>query len=300
MKKKDYNSYLLVELIIIVLKVFAGVFGHSMALLCTILYDVVGIITTYIAINCKEETTKGRMIGTAFYSFIVCLLALALIFISFKSKIFKPSLLILIFLLLCLVLGYVVTIYNTNRNYNKKEGLLGLSSRNSNINLILYIVVLASIILSKLRGLWGFFKYSDRIGVVIICLFTIYYGLRILLRSFRKLEDKVEEKVSQKITEEVNKCKEVKNITKIEILSNGGIRRINVDLKLQPSLAQVDLITFIVTLQDYLLKYSDLVTVNLVKHASRSGAKKSAGNSRGSNSKKSTKKKSTKKKNKKR
>ena len=102
------------------------------------------------------------------------------------------------------------------------------------------------------------------------------------------------------ITEEVNKCGEVKNITKINILSNGGIRKIDIDLKLQPKVKLVDLITFVVTLEDFLLKYSDLVSVNLVKHVNRSGARKNARNSGSTNSKKSTKKKSTKSKSKKR
>ncbi len=300
MKIKDFRNYLIMEFIIISLKVLAGVFGHSLALLATILFDVVVIVTTFIAFGSKEETTRLKMVGTAFYSFIVCLLSILYVYLTFKSKIMKPSLLILIFLLLCLVLNYVITVYKSNTSYNKKEGLLGGSNKNSSVNIIMYIVVLASVILSKWGSLWKVLKYSDRVGATVISVFTIYYALRILVRSFKFLEEEQEEKLTGAITEEVNKCSEVKNITKINVLSNGGIRKIDIDLKLQPKIGLTDLITFVVTLEDYLLKYCDLASVTLVKHVNRSGARKNARNSGSTNSKKSTKKKSTKKKNKKR
>ena len=300
MKKKDYNGYLIMDFIIIGLKLLAGLLGHSLALLSTILFDVVVIITSFIAFRSKEKTTRGRMVGTAFYSFIVCLLSILYVFITFKIKIMKPSLLILIFLLLCLVLNYVTTVYKSNVSYSKKEGILGGSNKNSSVNIIMYIVVLASVIISKWGSLWKQLRYADRIGATIVSIFTIYYALRILVRSFKFLEEEQEEKLNGVITEEVNKCKEVKNITKINILSNGGIRKIDIDLKLQSSIGLTDLITFVVTLEDFLLKYCDFASVNLVKHVNRSGARKNARNSGSTNSKKSTKKKSAKSKSKKR
>ncbi len=300
MKKKDYNGYLIMDFIIIGLKLLAGLLGHSLALLSTILFDVAVLITSFLALKGKETTTRGKMIGTILYSFILCLLSILNIFIVYKTKIWNPSLLILIFLLFCLVLGYVVTVYKSNASYNKKEGILGGSNKNSSINIIMYIVVLASVILSKWGTLWKQLRYADRIGATIVCIFTIYYALRILVRSFKFLEEDQEVKLTGVITEEVNKCNEVKNITKINILSNGGIRKIDIDLKLQPNIGLTDLITFVVTLEDFLLKYCDFASVSLVKHVNRSGARKNARNSRGSNSKKSTKKKNTKAKSKKR
>ena len=300
MKRKDYTTYLVMDFIIIGLKILAGVFGHSLTLLATILFDLVVIVTSFLAFKSKEETTRGRMVGTAFYSFIVCLASMCYVYVTFKMKLMKPSLLITIFLLLCLVLNYVITVYKSNMSYNKKEGLLGGSNKNSSVNIIMYIVVLASVIISKWGSLWKALEYSDRVGALIICIFIIYYALRILVRSFKFLEQEKEEKITGDITEEVNKCSEVKNITKINILSNGGIRKIDIDLKLQPSIKTTDLITFVVTLEDFLLKYCDFASVNLVKHVNRSGARKNARNSGSTNSKKSTKKKSTKKKSKKR
>ena len=300
MKRKDYSSYLIIDLIIIVLKALIGVFGHSLALLSTIVFDIVVIITTFIAFRSKDKTTRGRMVGTAFYSFVVCLIAILYLYITFKFKVMSPSLLIIIFLLFFLVFNYVVTVYKSNISYGKKEGILGISNKNSTVNILMYIVVLASIILSKWGKLWKVLKYSDRVATIIVLCFIVYYALRIMVRSFNALEETEEEKLNKVITEEVNKCGEVKNITKINVLSNGGIRKIDIDLKLQPKVKLVDLITFVVTLEDFLLKYSDLVSVNLVKHVNRSGARKNARNSGSTNSKKSTKKKSTKSKNKKR
>ncbi len=296
--KNEYKTFIICDLIVIIIKFLAGYFGHSLTLLSTIIYDIVAMFTALLALKAKEENKKGKSIFTSLYAFILILLSICMVYLSFQIKPWKPSLLILIFLLICVVSNYIITVYKSNTSYLKKEGVLGYSSKNSNTNMILYIVVLATIIISKFRGLWKYLIYIDRIGVIVVALFLTYYALRILLRSFKNMEDE-EEKITQTINEEVNKCKEVKNVTKVSINHLGGIKRIDLELKLQDQIALTDLITFVVTLEDFLLKYSDLSSVRVVKNANRKVVRKVARNSGSTNSKGSTKKKNTKKKNKK-
>ena len=298
-KENEYKSFIICDLIVIIIKFLAGFFGHSLTLLSTIIYDIIAIITSLIALKAQPESSKGKAVFSSLYAFIIILLSIGMTYFSFQLKPWKPSLLILIFLLICIVSNYVITVYKTNTSYVKKEGMLGYGNKNSNINIILYILVLGTTIISKFTGLWKYFKYVDRIGVVLVSLLLIYYALRILLRSFKKMED-MEEKITQTLNEEINKCKEVKNVTKVGINHLGGIKRIDIELKLQEALALPDLITFVVTLEDFLLKYSDLSSVKLVKNANRKVVRRIAGNSGSTNSKGSTKKKNTKKKNKKR
>ena len=115
MKKKDYNGYLIMDFIIIGLKLLAGLLGHSLALLSTILFDVAVLITSFLALKGKETTTRGKMIGTIFYSFILCLLSILNIFIVYKTKIWNPSLLILIFWKSLFVMSLVIVfVFPTN------------------------------------------------------------------------------------------------------------------------------------------------------------------------------------------
>ncbi len=295
-----------------ILKGLIGIVGGSLTLVSTIIYDIFSNITSILALKAKEETKKSTSIFTSIYGFIIVLVSILIVYLTFNIKIMKPSLLILIILLFALVCNYVITAVKTNNSINKKEGTLGISNRNSNINMILYIITTISIIMTKFTKFFKFFKYSDRVGVILIAILIAYQGIRIILRSFKHMEETEEEELKKTINEEVNKQKEVKNVTGVTINSLGGIKNINVSLKLQDNKSLPDLITFVVTLCDYLLKYGDYASVTLVKNVSRKGvrastkktsskgAKTNAGNSRSTNSKKGTKKKNTKKKNKKR
>lgn len=296
---KKIRSFIICDIVVILIKLIAGYFGHSLTLLSSIIYDLFIIITSLLAAKANSEKVKTRSIFTSIYAFLIVLVAMGMIYIDFKLSILRPSLVILVFLLICIITNYVVTVYKTNSSYMKREGLLGYSAKNSNINIIIYIITVATIILSKLKGLWKYFVYADRLGVILISLLLIYYALRIIIRGFKNTEE-IEEKITQSINEEVNKCKEVKNVTKVDINDLGGIRRIDLDVKLQDGIILTDLITFIITLEDFLLKNSDLASVTLVKNVNRKVVRKNARNSGSTNSKGSTKKKNTKKKNKKR
>ena len=311
-KKNEYKAYLICDLIIMLLKGLIGIVGGSLTLVSTIIYDIFANITSILALKAKEETKKSTSIFTSIYGFLIVLVSILIVYLAFNIKIMKPSLLILIILVFALVCNYVITAFKTNSSLNKKEGTLGIGNKNSNINMSLYIITAISIIMYKFTKFFKLFKYSDRVGVIIIAILIAYQGIKIIIHSFKHMEDTEVEDLKKIINEEVNKQKEVKNVTGVTINSLGGIKNINVSLKLQDNKSLPDLITFVVTLCDYLLKYGDYASVTLVKNVSRKGvrastkktsskgAKTNAGNSRSTNSKKSTKKKNTKKKNKKR
>lgn len=324
-KKNDYKTYLICDLIIMALKALIGIVGGSLTLVSTVVYDLFANITSILALKAKEETKKSTSIFTSIYGFIIVLVSILIVYLAFYIKVMKPILLILIILLLALVCNYIITVVKTNTSMNKKEGTMGIGYKNSNVNMALYIITAISIIMYKFTKFFKYFKYSDRVGVIVIAILIASQGIKIIVNSFKHMEDKEEEDLKKTINEEVNKQKEVKNVTGVTINSIGGIKNINVSLKLQDKQNLPDLITFVVTLCDYLLKYSSYASVTLVKNVSRKGvrasakksatkktttsptkkttkkgAKTNAGNSRGTNSKKSTKKKNTKKKNKKR
>ncbi len=314
-KKNEYKSYLICDLVIMVLKGLIGIVGGSLTLVSTVIYDIFINITSILALKAKEETKKSTSIFTSIYGFIIVLVSILIVYLAFNIKVMKPSLLILIILLFALVSNYIITVVKTNSSVTKKEGTLGIGNKNSNINMSLYIITAISIIMYKFTKFFKIFKYSDRVGVILIAILIAYQGIKIIARSFQHMED-TEEELKKIINEEVNKQKEVKNVTGVTITSIGGIKNVNVSLKLQDKQSLPDLITFVVTLCDYLLKYGNYASVTLVKNVSRKGvrastkkstktntnkgAKTNAGNSRSTNSKKSTKKKNSKKKNKKR
>ena len=119
------------------------------------------------------------------------------------------------------------------------------------------------------------------------------------------MED-LDEEIEKEYLLEIGKREEVKYVSKVQVNSFGGLRSVECDLDLREGISMIDVNTFVVNLQDYLLKLGESVTVNLIeakkarKKPKVRSKKQDARNSRSGNSKKNTKKKNTKKKNKKR
>ena len=147
-------------------------------------------------------------------------------------------------------------------------------------------------------------KYADRVGVVLIVLLVIYKAFRIIKNSFGYLEG---EELKKVVEDEITSREEVKKIERILVNSFGGVRHITIDILLNERISMVDINTFVITLQDYLLKFGDVVDINMINGVEKKKSKprvrslkQDARNSGSGNSKTNTKKKNTKKKNKKR
>lgn len=299
---KEVKTFIIVEVILAVLKALAGWLCNSYAMLASCLFEIVLIICSLFVLKNKDNK-KYKGIITSFVGIIIVLLGFGIIFISMINKVMNVSWLIILFLIVGMLLRYIVGCIYSNISYQKRGGLLGYANINSNMDFYMTGIVLATLILSKLSKLVEAFKYADRIGTVIIALFIVWKGIKVIRNSFHQMEES--EAIYISYEKEINDRSEVKKIVSIKASEFGGLTKLRCNLILNNNLTMLDLNTFVVSLQDYLLKIADVVEVKLqeeliVKKPKVRSLKQDARNSGSGNSKANTKKKNTKKKNKKR
>ncbi len=300
---KDVKKIIIVDLIILIIKLIGGILCHSYTMLASMILEI-GIILVSLFLYKKSDNKKYKGIISSLIGFILILACLFLIYYGLVNEIKKTSWLIIIFVLLVVIVRYITSCFTTNISYQKKEGLLLIGKINSSIDFVNYGVVLGALILTKLGKWIKIFKYGDILGMIIISLLVIYKGIKIIVNSFKYLEDKNNLDVSNYVTE-IEKNKEIKSVEKLEMTSFGGFNYAHLNIILKDSVSMIDVNTLVLNIQDYLLKISDMVRVNLVKKtvvrkAKVRSKKLDARNSGSGNSKTNTKKKNTKKKNKKR
>lgn len=301
---KKIKNFIIFDFIVLVLKVCGGLLTHSYTFLASGIFDGLLIISYLLACG-KNNNNKLKGVFTSIFGLLVILSGLSIIFVSFTNDIKRTSLFLIIFILLTLICRYLITCFYTNSSYQKKKGLLTHSYMISNYDFYSYGVIIIAMILMKISKWVDILKYADRIGTILISALIIIKGFKIIKNSFNYLED-LDEEVEEEYKKEINSRDEVKGVSKLEVSSFGGLRSVNCDIALKDGISMIDVNTFVVNLQDYLLKLGDVVTINLVeakkvrKKPKVRSKKQDARNSRGGNSKTNTKKKNTKKKNKKR
>jgi divalent metal cation (Fe/Co/Zn/Cd) transporter len=300
---KKIKNFIIFDFIVLLLKVVGGIVTHSYTFLASGILDVV-LIISYLVI-CKKDNNKIKGILTSIYGLLIILSGLSIIFVGFITEIKRTSLFLIIFIILTLICRYLITCFYTNSSYQKKKGLLTHSYMISNYDFYSYGVIIVAMVLMKVSKWVDVLKYADRIGTILIAALIIIKGFKIIKNSFNYMED-LEEIIEKEYLLEIGKREEVKYVSRVDVFATGGLRAVECDITLRDGISLIDVNTFVVNLQDYLLKLGDVVTINLVeakkmrKKPKVRSKKQDARNSRSGNSKKNTKKKNTKKKNKKR
>lgn len=302
---KEIRAFIISELIIIILKVLGGLITSSYTMVASAIFDVTLLIIMIIMTG-KKENKKGKGIISSIIGFIFILFGIGVIFLSAIIERGRVSLWVLLFLLLAIIVRYLVSCIYTSSGYQKKMGLLSVSLINSNVDFYNYGVIVGSLVLSKISKWVDILKYADILGTILIAVLCIYKGFKIIKNSFNYLEDN--EELEKDVTAEIEARDEVKKVHSLSYLSYGGIRESNCVLVMNDGINMIDLNSFVVTLQDFLLKSSDVVKIDLIEDKKKVVKKKTkvrslkqdARNSRSGNSKTNAKKKNTKQKNKKR
>lgn len=303
---KEVKTFILVDFVVLIVKLLGGFLCHSTTILASAIYDVALILVSLLTLEVKDNN-KVKGIVSSLVGFIIVLLGIGVVFFSFIHPYEKTSLFIILFVLLSLILRYVVGCFYTNVSYQKGKGLLNYGRVQSTVDFIGYGVILGAMILSKLSR-WGrIFKYADAVGTIILAIFVVLKGVKVIRNSIWYLEEK-EFLVSDEVKTEITNRSEVKKLDSLEVQAFGGIKKASCNVVLNAGISMVDINTFVVTLQDYLLRVADVVKINLISPSKGKtktktkvrSLKQDARNSRSGNSKTNTKKKNSKQKNKKR
>lgn len=258
---KDKKSMIIVCLVILIIKIIGGIFTNSYTLASSAILEC--ILLTYFLLSNKKENKKGYGILTSFIGLLFIIISIGLLFISIIKEPTKPSYFIILFIIICILAKYAVTSFRINTTYNRKSGLLATNNINSNLEFYIYGVVLGSLILCKLSHFFKILRYGDKLGTFLITGVAIYYGLRLIVHSIKFMEDK-EVIISESYKEQITARNEIKRLDSININNFGGLITSQATIELKEGISLVDINTFAVTLEDYLLKISDVTEVRLI------------------------------------
>lgn len=299
----EVKKYIIASLVILAFKVLFGILLNSNTLLASGILEIIFIVFNLLGTVTKDNK-KYKGLFTALLGIVFTLLSAGVVFYSIVSDINNPSWLIILICFLILFVRYTVTCFGIINTYNRRKGTLLVGNVNSSLEFIVLGVILGSLIVSKLGYFVNVLKYGDVLGTIVISLISSYYGIRLIVNSMKYMGDK---DINKSIDEnEISKQKEVKKVQAIKVFNFGGLRRINVSLILNDGINITDISTFGMSLQDYILKHSDVAVVELydqyqvVNKVHVRSKKEDARNSGSGNSKTNSKKKNTKKANKKR
>ena len=301
---KEMKVYIVVDIIIFLLKVVGGFLTHSYTMMVSGVYDLMLVIGTII-VSTGHKSNKGLSIFTICLGILSLSSAGGLVALAWTRDIVKTSLWVILFVVLSLLLRYIVSCFYTNISYQRKRGLLSYGNIVSNLDFYNYGVILLALVLMKISKWVAWLKYADRFGTALLSIMLIVRGFKLFKNSFECLSGK-ELKVSEEVITEIKERKEVKGVGKINLRYYGGMRSVRCEVVLRDGISMVDVNSFVVTLQDYLLKLADSVRINMVdkefvpKKAKVRSLKQDARNSGSRNSKKGSKGKNNKKANKKR
>ena len=297
---KEVKSFIVANIIILLLKVLAAVVCSSTVLLMTGLYDLLLIISSILVYK-KKDNKKYKAVFTSLLGLLFVMMAVGIIFSSFIFDVRKTSLWIFLFIFIFVIVRYIVGCFYTNKNYASRKGILAYGNMISNTDFYMYGLAILSLILIKCSKWLEILKYADRALTIGLSLFVFCKAIKLIVNSFKVLEGK-EKFVDEDYIKEISDRSEVKRVDNLSIQSFGGIRCGVLKINLNNGISMIDINTFMITLQDYLLKISDVCMVVMSENKISNAYKKvsaNARNSRSGNGKTNTKKKNTKKKNKK-
>ena len=298
--KRSIKKFIVANIIVMLLKVIASYVCKSYTILVSGLYELL-LIFSSLFVNGNKDNKKYKTILTSVLSFLFIIGSIGLSFLSVISSYNRSSLFIILFVVIALLVRYVVSCFNTNSVYSKKEGIIAYSNINSNLEFLHYGVIIGAMILSYIGKWFDICKYGDKIGTILISLIVIIKSVKILANGFKYVQDQ-DLVINDDVLNELKNRKEIKKVNSISYNNFGGFRKINLVVEFSDNLSLIDLNTFIVTLSDYLLKFAEVIHVELVKKKENIYKKviRNARNSRSGNSKANAKKTNSRKKNKKR
>lgn len=299
---KKFNRVLF---LVVLIKILGGLLTHSYTMITSSLLELLLLIISKMAVI-KGEDTKSKRVLTTIVGMIMILSSISLVVFSIMNHASIVSAWIILFAVLTMIAKYMSSCYYTNVSYRRKSGVLSYGNLNSTLDFILFAIFIITMILSKCSKWLEILKYADQLGVILVSGFIIYKGIKIIINSVKvKNEEKINTIVEAYKTE-ISSHKEIKRVERLSLVNYGGINYAKCGIVLSEGITMIDANTFVITLQDYLLKIADVVKIDLIdpnikpKHIKVRSLKEDARNSRSRNGKTNSKKKNSTKKNKKR
>ena len=170
---------------------------HSLSDLST---DVIAIIGNKMSLKPADKEHpfghgKTEYITSMIIGLIIIILSLGIINSVFHKEITIPNILIIVVSIFTITSKFILASYISKKGKLYNNNILIASGKESKSDVYSSIFVLISILLMQFSNQINIFKYADIVGTIIIALFILHTGYRVLMDNISIL---LEEQVNDK------------------------------------------------------------------------------------------------------
>ena len=235
---------MLINTFLIILKLIFGFIGRSKTLISDSIHSLTDLTTDLVGIigntlshkpaddmhpygHGKLEYLTSIIVGT-----IIIFLGLSLVVNSITSEASNPSKIVVLVSIITIIIKYLYSSYMIRFGKRENNNIIITSGHESLADSLTSILVILSYIFSKLTNYNNIFKYSDSVFSIIIGIYIICVGLKILKDNInniigKKIDDK---DYLENINNIILNNKNVKRIKKLNVMMYGSYNMANIHL----------------------------------------------------------------------
>ena len=242
---------IIVNLSLSILKIVIGFIGKSGALLADGMHSLSDFGTDFFAIagtffsnkpadknhpyghgNIEYLTSIGISIG-------IIIVGLSIIYEAITRNVVIPSILVIFVSLFTIIAKYLLASFILRKGKEYNNHILIASAKESNMDVISSIVVLASSILIQFSDKLSILKYSDKISMFIIGIFIIIVGISILKENISLILGKQvdDEEMKKNIEKILLKHENVHGVIRFILIKFGPHYKFSCTLKMEEDLS---------------------------------------------------------------
>src|SRR5574344_183656 len=256
-------------------KVVMGVIGNSMALIADGFQTFSDLSTDLMAIltdskendkNYPYEHSKRENVANLIVSLAIIFLGLFIIYKSQFKSILIPNILLIVISLFTIIDKFLIVKYLKKKSIKYNDEMIGINAKESRLDAISSIVVLVSIVLMNLSNNYEPLKYSDIIATIIVGIFIVISGFKVLEDSLTGLLGKVEVDLDYqtKLDKEVAKDKDVIRVNNSKIVKYGPYLLINIEISLDEDISLIEAESISKRVENRIKKYDKRIKYVIV------------------------------------
>ena len=234
------------NLFLAIFKIIFGYIGLSGALIADGVHSLSDMLTDVFAIIgnaiSKKPADLEHPFGHGNAEYITCLVIGIIIFImginviveAVTKKSTSPSLYVLLISLVTIIVKLILSKYIIKKGKKFDSNILISSGTESFTDIISSLIVLISVLLSKLSSINKIFMYSDKLAMIIVGALIIKISIDILKDNLSSLLGKqlLDDNYTNYISNIINNYNEIINIDSLIIIKYGSSKKIDCEVSM--------------------------------------------------------------------
>ncbi|MDD3187617.1 MAG: cation diffusion facilitator family transporter [Bacilli bacterium] len=264
---------LTVNTILSTVKIIAGFFAKSQALIADGIHsfsdlttDLVAIIGNKIALKKPDEKHpyghgKLEYLTSIIIGAVIVALGVGLILESFNEKTNSIGLVVLLVSLFTIIFKFLLAHYIVNKGHEYHNNILIASGKESSADVVSSIFVLISSIFMIFKKYNPAFGYADIVATIIVGLFIIRTGILILKENISIIlgEQETDNSYMSKLRKVIMNNQAVEHIDKLVLLKFGQYYQLNCEVSMNENLTLIKAHSELEQIEKDLSKYDEKI-----------------------------------------